>query len=661
MATVFRPFLTYPIFRLALSLAAGIFFADAVGLDGRALPYLWAGMLLGGILMAVAGGRKDGHGGLTVGAVALLFGATGAALYVLEQRRTAYEWEPGEAVYRAVVRETPRRTRKAWQSVVEVEAVRQPADGTWRPVKRRVLLYWLPDSLQGDLALGDRCCFRARLERPEGGRELGGFDYGRYLMRKGIAGTGTAFAGNWRKTGVDEEFSLSRELLRLRERWLSGWREGGLKGDELAVVAAVTVSERTGLSRELREAYTAAGASHILALSGLHVGLLVAVLAAVGYPLRRYRWTRTLGDVGLLGALWAFAGLTGLGVSVVRAVTMFTLYVVARRVTESRYRGAMALSAAAVVLLLHRPSSRFEGGFQLAFSAVAAILLCRPWLRRWTDGRSAAVRYVLQLAGMSVAAQAGTLPWVLYYFGVFPSYFLLTNLVVVPMVTVLLPLALGAAVVSAVPGVGALAMECLGAVAKGMNTVARTVHGWEGAQGAPVSLSGLQAVLVAALLLGIVAFCYRRQARAAVWVLSVAVALAGTGLYRRIHPEEVSVHLCQGAVWVKQGRKVERMPSTPTHIYKVGDCRVCLVNDRQWDRRRAGADRLRVDCLYVCRGFRGSLIQLAEVFDFRRVVVDDGVSDRLLARWRRECEPSGVMFLLLPEKGSWRIVPENEK
>ena len=618
------------------------------------------------MVLAVAGAggfvqkwKRSGWFGI---AVTLFFFLSGALLSVCQRHRTSYAWEQQEAVYRAVVQEVPRLGRKAWRAEVEVEAVGQ-ADGGWKAVNRRVLLYWMPDSVQPPVACGDRLCFRARIERQEGRKDLTGFDYGRYLMHKGIAGTGIAYAGHWRRIGSDGQWSLRRQLLQAREGWVQRLRNGIGEGDELAVVAALTVGEKQELTGKLKSAYRAAGASHLLALSGLHVGILAALLTVLSGPLRRLKGGAGWQSLLVVMALWGYACLTGGSVSVVRAVVMFTLYIIARSCVESSFPGGRSLSLSAFLMLVCQPFYLFDVGFQLSFAAVFSILLCQPFLRRWTDGRNRVVCYFLQAAGISVAAQLGTLPLVLYYFGAFPSYFLLTNLVVVPMATVLLALALLVLVSGGLPAVEAVGMTGLRAVAKGMNTVMETVQQWEGAQLSSLYLSGMQAVGLAVLLLAGAAFLYVRRPRYLVTVLVAGIGLVGTGIWHRCVPERVSLHLYRGAVCAKRGRQVQALTDTVAghHIYKVGQTRVAIVNDGQWWGKTAGKERLRIDYLYVCRGFRGTLRRLSGLFEVRRVVLDASLSSGQADRLRQECRQLGIRFMDFSEKGSCEIVPYNEK
>lgn len=647
-------------FRLACSLAAGIFFADTFLYGSEALPWLYAAF---GLAVGGAWGchflRHRRYSGLFGGCVALAFALLGAVLLQRQQRQTGYDWPVQEKVWRGVVKEVPHWGKKTWQAMVEVEAVCSDTTDRWLPVGRSVRLYWMPDSLQEPLACGDCLCFRARLERPAG-NELTGFDYGRYLERKGLAGTGIVYAGNWRKVGQAGRMGLQQRLWRLRDSWLSKLHGEGLEGDALAVVAALTVGEKRELTPELKAAYSAAGASHILALSGMHVGILAALLLAVSYPLRWARGGRLLQSLCVVAALWGFVALSGGSVSAVRAVTLFTLYVVAARFTESRYSGMYGLSLAMFLMLLCRPAWLFDVGFQLSVSAVAFLLLLHPFLWQWTMKTPWGIRQVLRLMGMSVAAQCGTLPFVLYYFGTFPVFFLLTNLLVIPLATVLLWLSVATLAVSSWMPAFRLGVWSLQEVAGGMNALMEGISRWEGSQLTQFYVSGLQSFLLFVALGAAVGWLYVRRPNRLILLLLACVGLAATGVAGRLFPESPSVHLYDGAVCVKQGRDWHRL-SDERPIYNVGGCRVAVADDGRWERLECTGERLRLDYLYICRGFRGRLRTLSGLFEVKQVVLDDALSSGQAEHLRRECRESGMTFIDLTGKGSWQIVPWNEK
>jgi competence protein ComEC len=201
--------------------------------------------------------------------------------------------------------------------------------------------------------------------------------------------------------------------------------------NELAVAAALILGKRDELSTDLRNAYAETGAIHVLAVSGLHVGLVAGGLAWLlswGFLGRRsWRWLRFL---FVLIGIWGFAFITGMSPSVMRAAVMFSFVEFGRSLGE-RSNTYNILAASALLLLLINPLLLFDIGFQLSYLAVAGILFFQARLYRLWYSPYRLIDGVWQLSTVAIAAQLVTFPISLYYFHQFPLYFLLSGLVVV--------------------------------------------------------------------------------------------------------------------------------------------------------------------------------------------------------------------------------------
>ena len=212
-------------------------------------------------------------------------------------------------------------------------------------------------------------------------------------------------------------------------------------GDEYAVLAAMTLGDKSAMTQELRDVYAVSGASHVLALSGLHLGIIYMLLSLLVVG-RRFRVVTQLLAVA---AIWAFVLLVGLPASVVRSAVMISAYALVS-LAGHRRMSLNALALAALCILLVNPDSLFDVGFQLSFTAMLAILLLLPLvdkqrIQRFLFDRPL-LRWLWGLTTVSLAAQVGVAPLIAYYFGRFSTYFLLTNLIVIPAAMAILFLAL---------------------------------------------------------------------------------------------------------------------------------------------------------------------------------------------------------------------------
>lgn len=221
-------------------------------------------------------------------------------------------------------------------------------------------------------------------------------------------------------------------FLKQRHKLLERYRDF-YTDDTYAVLAAMTLGDKSAQTNGLRETFAISGASHILAISGLHIGIVYMLLTWIMLGRRRF-W---LSQVLTVSAIWAFAMLTGLSASVTRAATMITIYALfAER--GGRSSPINVLCFAAIVILVADVQTLFDIGFQLSFSAVLAILLFMPLLQKLYQPNCSILRWIWKLCLMSLSAQMGVAPLKAYYFGRFSTYFLLTNLLVIPAATFIL-------------------------------------------------------------------------------------------------------------------------------------------------------------------------------------------------------------------------------
>lgn len=247
-------------------------------------------------------------------------------------------------------------------------------------------------------------------------------------------------------------------FLHQRTLLLQRLETAGLSDDQYAVVAAMALGDKSSLTRDLKETYSMTGASHILALSGLHLGIIYALLSmlVVGR-----RW-QMVSQVAIILSIWAFVFLVGMSTSVVRSAVMLTVYALLA-IGHRQKMSVNTLAFTAIIMLLVSPQALFDVGFQMSFMAVFSILLFTPlFYRPFSSEYLMTHRLVKWLWGMvavSIAAQIGVAPLIAYYFGRFSCLFLLTNFIVIPAATLILYLSLATLLI---PSIGIILASIVG-------------------------------------------------------------------------------------------------------------------------------------------------------------------------------------------------------
>ena len=299
------------------------------------------------------------------------------------------------------------------------------------------LVYLSKDSASFLLEKGDVLLMRTTFQRPSKALNPEGFDYAAYLSNKGITATAFVRGGDWQVLTHQHRFSISAIAENCRNKLLELYEGLQLPKDQFAVLAALTLGYKDAIDPELREDFSHSGAMHILAVSGLHVGIIYLILHALFSLLfKKSKW-KFVSAVFTICALWMYAFITGLPPSVVRATTMFSLVSIGT-VLERKSQIYNTISVSAFVILLYDPNLLFDVGFQLSYCAVIGIVYFQPKIASLWYVKHKLLKWWWDLTAVSLAAQIATLPLALYYFHQFPNYFLLTNYIAIPLATLII-------------------------------------------------------------------------------------------------------------------------------------------------------------------------------------------------------------------------------
>ncbi|NAS12815.1 ComEC/Rec2 family competence protein [Poritiphilus flavus] len=263
------------------------------------------------------------------------------------------------------------------------------------------------------------------------------FNYSNYLNKQGVLHQIRLDSLNHRLL-KNSRATLRGMAASIRSTVMQKLESRGFGKSELSIIQALLLGDRMEISRDTYESYQRSGAVHLLAVSGLHIGIVLLILQFLLKPLGVLPGGNKLQLPIILLALWGFALLAGLSPSVIRAVSMFSFIAYAMSLNRpNNIHNTLALSVL-FILLAFDPLLLFQPGFQMSYAAVIAIVSVYPRFMRFWLPRNVLVRKIWQLTSVSIAAQLGVLPISLYYFHQFPALFLVTNLIIVPFLGILL-------------------------------------------------------------------------------------------------------------------------------------------------------------------------------------------------------------------------------
>lgn len=411
---------------------------------------------------------------------------------------------------------------------INVSAIRDGDE--WLETSGRTLLYLEKDSASMLLRTGDRIVFSPELSGIENKGNPEEFDYRKYLAYNMIFSSDYLAGDDWRLVD-DEAVGFRPKLSRLRMKLVGLLRDFGLSDDELGVMSAMTMGYSDILSDEIRHAYSSAGAMHILAVSGLHVGIIYGIIVFLLSFIKndKLNWLKVLITITLI---WLYALFTGLSPSVSRASLMFSLMSLSK--LQKNSPGSLnAVFASMFILLVINPYNLVNIGFQLSYSAVIGIIILQPRLYAIFEVKNKFLDWIWSLTTVSVAAQLATMPLCFYYFHQFSNYFLLTNYVMIPISTIAIWTCFIFFAVSWIPYISTAVAYCLSWLAKAMNYACLTIEGLPFSTAQDIYIDIPQMILLFAIIvLFVTFFFFTKRYRHLFAAVAMCVILAATNLWQ---------------------------------------------------------------------------------------------------------------------------------
>lgn len=330
----------------------------------------------------------------------------------------------------AVVQITERKsTQKDWdQAIGEITHIRY--QGKYERVDQKVLIYTNSEVLRRGMKV--LAVFTPKEIWNSG--NPGSFNAETYWMAKGIRHVGFVTDEDFRMLSFDDVGFLNR-YAEITRSYISDALDE-LPSDHSGVVKALLLGDKGDLSTEIRDQFANAGAMHLLAVSGLHIGIIAFILLFI-FKQFPHVFSNLSAHITVVVLLWAYAFVTGLSPSVTRAVLMFSLLILSR-LARGQYEPINVLAFSAFIVILINPLVVYDIGFQLSYLAVLGIFIFYERLAELFSTDYKVINWLWQGTAIGLSAQLATAPLTLYYFHQFPNYFVISNLGIMLLAAVLM-------------------------------------------------------------------------------------------------------------------------------------------------------------------------------------------------------------------------------
>ena len=567
-------------------------------------------------------------------------------------------------------------------------------------LQEKSLLYIQKNAESLQLQNGDIILIKSALTEIAPPRNPYAFDYQQYMKRKGVFFTGYVPQNGFEVIGHVSSKPVKQLAYRLQQNFAQQFARAGLVGDEYSIITAILLGNDDTMDPALQTSYASTGVSHILCVSGMHVGLIFMILNFVLKPLDFSRKTSLLKSFILLFSVWSYAYITGLCPSVQRSAVMFT-FVFFGDFLNRNTNIFHSLYASLFLLLLADPLLLCNVGFQLSYLAVFGIVIFQKPIRMLWKPKNKIMKYFWELMTVSMAAQLTTFPIAIYYFGQFPNYFLLANLSIMMLSFIIIVNGMVVLALSFSDFLSMWAGKLLVLEIKGMNGVVRFIEHLPGALTENISVTRLQVLCLYIVIFGLY-FLFLQKKKIIFWITYSSFALYALCLvFHRISvneeesitvyalPKKSAVNFNMGGQSVLlhdyvDGKKSsdynfnihnhERMRgiqsrwismSVDTILYEQPFCKkgplvrfgkhVFFFLDGDTF-LRIGKNQVTTEYLYLRKNPKNSPEEVMQSIHFQYVIIDETVTPYYENRWIVFCEKEGIPFHSIRQKGALEIL-----
>jgi competence protein ComEC len=565
----------------------------------------------------------------------------------------------------------------------------------WIQTTGKAMLYLKKDVHSNAVNYGDVLLISEKLNLISSPKNPGDFDFKKYFSYKNIYHQAFLNENDWIKTSLNESNKLIQYSLQLKAYLLKSIKAAGLNHKEYAVASALLVGDESELDEEIISAYAQTGVIHVLSVSGMHVGLIYLFVSWMlsFIKVKHGKWIHVF---LLLGCIWFYCLITGLAPSALRAGTVLSLVVIGKALYKT-VNPLNILAASAFILLCINPYLLMHIGFQLSYFAVLGLILIQPHVYKLMYFKNYLFDKIWTIASVSFSALLATLPLCLYYFHNVPNYFLLTNIIAVPLASLIIYLGVAVCLLSNFQPLFQLLAYPFKYAITALNAIIFKIQQLPYSVLENIHMSFALVVLVYALIFIFLKYVLSKQFGYLVAGLCLIVAIGFLNIYGQYqhayqkkmivyyHPKNTLIDFIAGdsLVYIQyensnvsinskmlksiiNSRKKLAINSNEQMGEKFKNSFICkynnyvqfmdkriLILDKEFDLKNYKIAIRTIDYLVVSGEFLGNMQSICNTFSPEMVVFDSSVKRYQLNKWKEQCMINGSAFYSVSDSGAW--------
>ena len=573
------------------------------------------------------------------------------------------------------------------------------------PCEGKILAYLNNYENAPKINYGDQLLIKSKIVPTSKATNPNAFDYSEYLRLQNIHFQIFSYQKNWKMLASKKGNPFWQPINKLRKQFLVVLKKHITSEKELAIATALILGDRNQLSQELKSAYAESGAIHVLAVSGLHIGIINGFLLFLLQllPFKNQHWNKIKLGITLL-AIWFFALLSGMSVSVQRAAIMFSVfnfgYVIQRDINIYN-----SLALAAFYILIKNPYALFDVGFQFSFIAVIGILFFLPKLKQFWLPKNKWLSQIWMLILVSVSAQFALFPLILYYFHEVPTYFWLSSVFVIPLAGLIMKLGVFLLILNSFSELLASYLGVLiSKIIACQNSLISLVQELPFHLFSGFWISQLEVILLYGFILGIAMLLLTYKPRWIFSALSCLVLVSCVQFSKELHQEQQKkiviyaiaknsvidfidgttiyslekekltesqlTYSVQNNRWASKANKIipiNKYEIQTQNLFKQGnllkfhDKKIALI-DKELPKNLSVKNRLDFDYLILQNNPKINITELAQYYNFKELIFDASNSFWTIKNWKKTCELEGITFRDIRIEGAYVIdLNQNEQ
>ncbi|MCX6279089.1 MAG: ComEC/Rec2 family competence protein [Bacteroidetes bacterium] len=602
----------------------------------------------------------------------------------------------------ASISEPPATTNYGFKATISL-CLRHSGSG-WKRIAGNAMAYLKSGTGFSELQFGDFILIKADWDSISDNSNPHSFNYTKYLHAKGITHRVFADSRAWRKSALHEGRFLRKFAFRCRDKLLDLLRINHVEGKEFAVAAALLLGYVGDLTPDLMHDYAASGAMHVLSVSGMHVGIIYLFFEFLLGFLNKNKWGRWAKTLILLLFIWFYACLTGLSPCVFRSAAMLTLPILAKSMNRAPNMYNV-IAASLIFTLAIDPFLILDVGFQLSYLAVIGlVVLYKPIYDLYITSAWLPDK-IWSVLAVSIAAQIATLPITLYVFHQFPNYFLITNLLVVPLSSLIIYVGILLMAVGSIPVLALIVAKCLIFLIWLLNSSIHFIEGLPWSTVTGIHISSQEMLILYIIIITGFLFLTLRQIPLLYFFLIAVIGFMILSVNFRLHRLESSRFLVfnvkyialfefsfqdRAIIFYGNGKPTDGVSLKENfknvgedlyahgirsyisswignskhrlikpdvfisnfrfgHLYQFGSRRLLLLNRMI---PKSLDEKLRVDYVLISGNPRIIVSDVVKIFAPGMIIIDGTNSRYNIKKWKKESEGQNVKFHIVAEDGA---------